>query len=175
MQRWERVYVELQRKAEKLGYQPPSQIGSSNSQVFEFRIKGKPVLLLAFRDLARSDDYKLPNRLWAEGLELVLERFEELTRHGQTLPQAAAIVTDNIGDAFVVVMMNELVSLYHEKGAFRERDGHRRFTFTVEREPDGYFLQMPYGQPHVRLSSVNSVDSLLLLLKAAKQPSALSQ
>src|SRR5438876_1868704 len=72
MQRWEQVYNELQRKAEKLGYRPPTQIGGVGSQVFEFRVGKEATLLLAFRDLARKEDYKVKNRLWAEGLELVL-------------------------------------------------------------------------------------------------------
>lgn len=170
MQRWEKVYDELQRKAARLGYNPPTQIGAGLSQVFEFKLRGSPVLLLAFRDLGRKQDFKVPNRLWAEGLDLVLERYEELSRKGKTLPQAAAIVIDNIGNAFVVVMMNELLDLYREKGALGTDDGHRRLTFIVQREPDGYYLQMPYGRPPVRLTSVNSVDSLVLLLKAAKSP-----
>jgi hypothetical protein len=170
MQRWEQVYNELQRKAERLGYAPPKQLGSGLSQVFEFRDRSDPVLLLAFRDLARKPDYKVPNRLWAEGLELVLERYTKLAALGKRLPQAAAIVIDNRGDAFVVVMINELLDLYREKGALTTPDGGRRFTFVVECEPDGYYLQMPFGRPSVRLTSVNSVESLVLLLKTAKSP-----
>lgn len=170
MQRWEQVYNQLQKKAERLGYNPPKQRGSGNSQVFEFRHGPNPVLLLAFRDLARKEDYKVPNRLWAEGLDLVLERYSELAAVGKQLPQAAAIVIDNLGDSFVVVMINELLDLYRDKGAPSAPDGSRRFTFVLQREPDGYYLQMPYGQPAVRLTSVNSVDSLVLLLKAAKSP-----
>lgn len=170
MQRWEQVYNQLQKRAERLGYYPPKQRGSGNSQVFEFRHGSNPVLLLAFRDLARKEDYKVPNRLWAEGLDLVLERHSELAAAGKPLPQAAAIVIDNLGDAFVVVMINELLDLYREKGALATPDGSRRFTFVVQRESDGYYLQMPFGQTPVRLTSVNSVDSLVLLLKAAKSP-----
>jgi len=170
MQRWEQVYNELQRKAEKLGFRPPTQIGGTGSQVFEFRIGKEPALLLAFRDLARKEDYKVKNRLWAEGLDLVLDRFDQLSRLGKQLPQAAAIVIDNIGDAFVVVMIDELVQLYREKGALNNQDGHRHLTFNIQIESDGYYLQMPFGRPPVLLSSVNSVESLVLLLKAAKRP-----
>ncbi len=48
MKRWEQLYVELERKAEKLGYDPPTQIGSENSQTYEYRVNNKPVLLIAF-------------------------------------------------------------------------------------------------------------------------------
>ena len=170
MQRWERVYDELQRRAARLGYAPPKQLGGPQSQTFEFRVRRDPVLLLAFRDLARKEDYAAQNRLWAEGLDLVLERYEELAKQGTSVPQAAAIVIDNIGDAYVVVMMDELLALYREKGALDRRDGHRRLTFVVQREAAGYFLQMPYGEPPAKLTSVNSVESLVLLLKAAKAP-----
>ena len=170
MQRWERVYVDLQQRAERLGYAPPRQIGGDQSQVFEFKIGGTPVLLLAFRDLGRKEDYAAPNQLWAEGLDLVLSRFDELRKQGKRLPQAAAIVIDNIGDAYVVVMMDELLRLYAEKDALNRNDGHRRLTFVVQREADGYYLKMPYGGAPMRLTSVNSVDSLVLLLKAAKTP-----
>lgn len=170
MQRWEQVYTDLQRRAERLGYAPPRQIGGDQSQVFEFKIRGNSVLLLAFRDLGRKEDYALPNELWAEGLDLVLARFEELGQQGKELPQAAAIVIDNIGDAYVVVMMDELLRLYREKNALNRNDGHRRLTFVVQRESDGYYLRMPYGRPPTKLTSVNTVDSLVLLLKAAKTP-----
>jgi hypothetical protein len=172
MQRWEQVYADLQRRAELLGYAPPRQIGGDQSQVFEFKIRGRPVLLLAFRDLGRKEDYAAPNQLWAEGLDLVLERFAELRRQGKQLPQAAAIVIDNIGDAFVVVMMDELLRLYEEKNALNRNDGHRRLTFVVQRDANGYYLKMPYGGRPMKLTSVNTVDSLLLLLKAAKTPAS---
>jgi len=84
--------------------------------------------------------------------------------------QAAAIVLDNMAGSFIVVMIDELIQLYREKGALNKHDSHRRLTFTIQREPDGYFLQMPYGRPPVRLSSVDSVEELVLLLKAAKSP-----
>jgi hypothetical protein len=170
MQRWEEVYNEIQRKSERIGYNPPTQIGGRGSQVFEFRINKQPVLLLAFRDLARKPDYKLPNDLWAEGLELILTRLDEISKQGKERPQAAAIVTDNIGNAFVVVMMDELIEMYQQKGSFDATDGHRRFTFVVQRDGNKYSLRMPNGQPSKPLTSVNSVESLLLLLKAAKSP-----
>lgn len=168
--RWEQAYDELQRRAEKIGYDPPTQLGSGTSQVFEFRSRRKPVLLLAFRDLARKKDYKVHNRLWAEGLDLVLDRYNELTRQGKPLPRAAAIVVDNKSDVFIVVMMDELLALYRRKGALGTADGHRRLTFVVQKEEDRYALQMPFGEPPVPLTAVNSVDTLVLLLKTAKEP-----
>jgi hypothetical protein len=170
MKRWEEVYSELQRKAERLGYAPPLQIGSANSQTFEFKLRGNPVLLLAFRDLAHKPDYAVDDRLWAEGLDLVLSRYQDLAKQGQRLPQAAAIVIDNIGNSFIVVMMTELLDLYRQKGVPDTPDGSRRFTFVVRREGGSYYLQMPYGRPSVRLTAVNSVEDLVLLLKAAKAP-----
>lgn len=41
MQRWELVYNELQRAAEKLGYAPPKRIGGEQSQVYEFKVAGE--------------------------------------------------------------------------------------------------------------------------------------
>ena len=171
LRRWEEAYNELQRRAEHIGYDPPTQIGSGTSQVFEFRARRRPVLVLAFRDLARKDDYKVKNRLWAEGLDLVLDRFNDLSRQGKPLPRAAAIVVDNKADNFVVVMMDELLNLYQRKGALGIHDGHRRLTFVIEKEDGQYALQMPFGEVATPLTSVNSVDSLVLLLKAAKDPS----
>ena len=168
--RWEQVYNELQRESERLGYNPPRQIGGPQSQVFEYSSKAGPVLLLAFRDLAQKPDYAAPNTLWAEGLDLVLERFQELARLGKRTPQAAAIVIDNKVGKYVVVMINELIDLYRQKGAPASPDGSRRFTFVVIREEDGYSLQMPFGRQPLALTSVDSVSSLTLLLKASKAP-----
>ena len=173
VERWQKVYIELQRRSEKLGYNPPKIIGSDKSQVFEYRIGQRPVLLLAFRDLGRKEGYARPNRLWAEGLELVLQRYNELERDGiSPLPQAAAIVIDNIGDSYVVVMMDELITLYRAKGAPTSRDGSRHFTFVVIRDGKNYFLQRPDDQPPIPLTNVNSIESLFLLLKSLKQPAS---
>jgi hypothetical protein len=168
MARWEQVYGELQRKAERLGYSPPVQIGSGNSQVFEFRIGRKPVLLVAFRDLGRKPDYSMPNRLWAEGLDLVLDRYTELTKAGEKRPPAIAVVIDNIGDSYAVVTMDELLSLYLERGKKQHTPGSRQFTFQVERRDNKYFLVMPEGLPAQPLLNVNSVDSIVLLLKTLR-------
>lgn len=171
VQRWQKVYRELQQRSEKIGYNPPKIIGSGNSQVFEYRVGQRPVLLLAFRDLGQKEGYANPNRLWAEGLELVLKRYVEHERNGVApLPQAAAIVIDNIGDAYVVVMLDELITLYRSKGAFASRDSSRHFTFVVVREGNKYFLQRPGDLPQIELTDVNSVESLFLLLKSLKQP-----
>jgi hypothetical protein len=170
VQRWQKVYRELQQRSEKIGYHPPKIIGSGNSQVFEYRIGQRPVLLLAFRDLGQKEGHANPNRLWAEGLELVLKRYVEHERNGVApLPQAAAIVIDNIGDAYVVVMLDELIPLYRSKGAFASRDSSRHFTFVVVREGNKYFLQRPGDLPQIELTNVNSIESLLLLLKSLKR------
>jgi hypothetical protein len=169
MQRWEKIYNLLQQKSERLGFDPPEQIGSANSQVFEYSWKGVPVLIIRFRDLGRKPNYSAPNHLWAEGLDLVLSRYKELARLGRApLPQAAAIVIDNIGDAYIVVMITELLELYRTKGLPTSPDGSRRFTFVVRREPTAYYLKMPYGLNDMLLTAVNNIDSLLLLLKSSK-------
>lgn len=168
MTRWEQVYSELQRKAERFGYSPPTQLGSANSQVFEFRIDKRPVLLVAFRDLGRKPDYSMPNRLWAEGLELVLDRYSELSKAGVKVPPAIAVVIDNIGDSYAVVTMDELLRLYLERLKRPHTPGGRQFTFQVERQANKYFLVMPEGQPPQPLVNVNSVDSILLLLKTLR-------
>lgn len=168
MKRWEQVYNELQRKSERMGYDPPEQIGSSNSQIYKYSWRGTPILIIAFRDLAQRPDYALPNRLWAEGLDLVLRHYDRLAREGGTLPQAAAIVIDNLRDAYIVVMITELLELYRSRRALDASDGRRHFTFVVRREDSDYFLVMPGGSPEMPLTSVNRIDSLLLLLKSAK-------
>jgi hypothetical protein len=169
VQRWETVYNELQRQAEKLGYAPPSQVGAENSQVFEFRVNRKSVLLVAFRDLGRKKDYSAPDRLWAEGLDLVLQRYDELSRQGvDPLPQAIAIVIDNIGESYVVITMDELIKLYKRRMVMPGYEGSRIFTFVVQRTAEGYFLQMPADEPPLPLTHVNSIDSIVLLLKSMK-------
>jgi hypothetical protein len=82
VERWQKVYIELQQRSEKLGCRPPKKIGSGKSQIFEYRIGQRPVLLLAFRDLGRKEDCARLNRLWAEGLELVRQRYNELECDG---------------------------------------------------------------------------------------------
>jgi hypothetical protein len=168
MKRWEKVYNELQRKSERIGYDPPEQIGSANSQIYEYSWHGRPILIIAFRDLAQKPDYALPNRLWAEGLDLILKHYNKLAREGgQPLPQAVAVVIDNLRDAYIVVMITELLELYRSRRALGATDGRRHFTFVVRREDSNYFLVMPDGYPEMPLSSVNEIDSLLLLLKSA--------
>src|SRR5437763_16150333 len=161
MSRSQQVCSELQLKAQRLAYSPPAQLGSANSQIFEFRIDKKPVLLIAFRDLGRKPDYSMPDRLWAEGLELVLDRYSELSSAGKKLPPAIAVVIDNIGDSYAVVTMDELLRLYLERLKRPHSLNSRQFTFQVERRDDKYFLVMPEGQAAQPLLNVNSVDSIL--------------
>ncbi|SRR6266571_492318 len=113
MARWEAVYSDLQRKAEQLGYSPPVQLGSSNSQTFEFRTRGRPVLLIAFRDLGRKPDYSMPNRLW-RGSTWFWIATRNCQRRVRRRP-AIAVVIDNIGDSYAVVTMDELLQLYLER------------------------------------------------------------
>jgi len=67
-------------------------------------------------------------------------------------------------------MLDELIALYRSKGALSSRDGSRHFTFVVVRDGKKYFLQRPGDLPQIPLTYVNSVESLLLLLKSAKLP-----
>lgn len=170
MKRWEQLYVELQRKAEKLGYDAPSGIGRDNSQTVEYRVGKKPVLLIAFRDLGLKPNYSTPNRLWAEGLDLVLKRYMEFAKQTplEKIPQAIAIVIDNIGDSYVVVTMNELFELYRER-IKTSNSKSRKFTFVVERRDTKYFLVMPEGHPEVPLLNVSSMDSIVSLLKSLQK------
>lgn len=169
MPHWLTVYRELQFKSERIGYDPPEQIGSPNSQVFEYSWRGSPVLIIAFRDLAQKPDYALPNRLWAEGLDLVLKRYNDLAHEGrEPLPRAAAIVIDNLRGVYIVVMITELLELYRSRRALNATDGGRHFTFVVRCEDSEYFLVMPDDSREMPLTSVNKIDSLLLLLKGAQ-------
>ena len=134
----------------------------------EFRIGRSPVLLIAFRDLGRKPDYSTPDRLWAEGLDLVLDRYSELSKTNPKMPPAIAVVIDNIGNSYAVVTMDELVQLYFERRKKPHAPGSRQFTFQVERQDNKYFLVMPEGRPPQPLLNVNSVDSIVLLLKTLR-------
>jgi hypothetical protein len=170
MKRWEQLYVELERKAEKLGYDPPTQIGSDNSQTFEYRINNKPVLLIAFRDLGLKPGYTRPDRLWAEGLDLVLERYLEIVKQTPAkLPPAIAVVIDNIAGSYVIVPMNELIELYRVRMKNSYSRGNRKLTFVVERSDDSYFLVMPHNFPAKPLINVNNMTSVVELLKSLRK------
>ena len=167
MKRWEQLYVELQRKTEKFGYDPPHRIGGDLSQTFEYRRKRKPVLLIAFRDVGLKPDYVRPNRLWVEGLDLVMTRLVEIGRErpAEPLPPAIAIVIDNIGDSYVVVTLTELFDVYWERVEHPRMQGSRQFTFAVERRESGYYLVAPGNEPNVPLLNVGSMDPIVALLK----------
>jgi hypothetical protein len=168
MKRWEQLYVELELKAEKIGYDPPIQIGSDNSQTFEYRFNDKPVLLIAFRDLGLKPGYTRPDRLWAEGLDLILERYLEIIKQtpGQ-FPPAIAIVIDNIGGSYVIVRMNDLFELYRAR--VKTSGGNRKFTFVVERRDNRYFLVMPHDLPKKPLIQINNMASIISLLKSLRK------
>jgi len=168
MKRWEQLYVELERKAEKIGYDPPTQIGSDNSQTFEYRINNKPALLIAFRDLGLKPGYRRPDRLWAEGLDLIFERYLEIIKQtpGQ-FPPAIAIVIDNIGGSYVIVPMNDLIELYRAR--MKTSRGIRKFTFVVERRDNGYFLVMPHDLPAKPLIHIDNMASVVSLLKSLRK------
>ena len=75
---------------------------------------------------------------------------------------------DNIGDSYAVVTMDELLRLYLERLRKPHAPGSRQFTFQVERRDKKYFLVMPGGQPPQPLLNVNSVDSIVLVLKTLR-------
>lgn len=168
--RWEQLYDELQRKADRIGYKPPRDLGQRNSQSFEFKWKGRPVLLIAFRDLAQDPNYAVPDRLWAEGLDLIEHRYAELAAAapGGSLPAAIALVIDNLRNAYIVVTLNELLELRRER-ARNDPNAGDRLTFVVLYRPEGYLLRMPAGGDPVPLTEVNSIESIVLLLKTLKQ------
>ncbi len=167
MKRWEQLDVELQRKAEKLGYDAPRQIGGDASQTFEYQRNRQPVLLVAFRDVGLKPDYARPDRLWVEGLDLVMKRLVEIgnLRPQEALPPAIAIVIDNIGDSYVLVTLSDLFEIYRARMNEPHAKGSRQFTFAVERRSAGYFLVTPGDEPNAPLLNVGSMAPVVALLK----------
>ena len=105
-----------------------------------------------------------PDRPWVEGLDLVLDRYARLAEenpHG-SLPPAVAIVIDNIGQAYVVVPLNDLLDLYLHRIRSNLNPKSRKFTFVLIRGQDGYSLQMPHDKSEVPLTTVNSLERLSL-------------
>jgi hypothetical protein len=175
MKRWEQLYVELQRKAERLGYLPPLQLGTANSQTYEFQIGNRPALLVAFRDVGLKRNYSRPDRPWVEGLDLVLDRYAKLAEENPRgpLPPAVAIVIDNIGGAYVVVRLNDLLDLYRHRIRSNLDPKSRKFTFVLIRRQDGYSLQMPHDKSEMPLTIVNSMESVVSLLKSLRDKAPL--
>jgi hypothetical protein len=165
----------MQQKAERLGYFPPLQLGTANSQTYEFQIGTRPVLLVAFRDVGLKRNYSRPDRPWVEGLDLVLDRYAKLADEnpGGPLPAAIAVVIDNIGGAYVVVRLNNLIDLYLHRIRSNPDPESRKFTFVLIRRPEGYFLQMPRDTSEVPLTTVNSLESVVSLLKSVRDKARL--
>lgn len=175
VKRGDQLYVELQQKAERLGYFPPLQLGATNSQSYEFQMGNRPVLLVAFRDVGLKRNYSRPDRLWVEGLDLVLDRYAKIAEEnpGGPLPPAIAVVIDNIGGAYVVVRLNDLLDLYLHRIRSNPNPESRKFTFVLIRRPDGYFLQMPRDKSEVPLTTVNSLQSVVSFLKSLRDKARL--
>lgn len=154
----------MRRAAVSKGYTTLFPLGGKQTQTFEFRKGGKPTAIVAFRDVAKKDDYARPDRLWIEGLDLVLERYVALHASRVTLPPAFAIVIDNIRSGYVVVPIGELLQLYLKRLPKPHSDDSRWRTFTVEVRGDAYFLVMPDDLPAHRLPNVNSLSPILAVL-----------
>jgi hypothetical protein len=88
---WKQIYNTLRRAAVPKGYTTLFPLGGKQTQTFEFRKGGKPTAIVAFRDVAKKGDYARPNRLWVEGLDLVLERYVELHGSRVRLPPSFAL------------------------------------------------------------------------------------
>jgi hypothetical protein len=170
MKKSDQLYIELQQRAERLGYFPPLQLGKGNSQTYEFQLGNRAILLIAFRDVGLKLNYSRPDRLWVEGLDIALDRYAKLSQQnaGEPLPPAVAVVTDNIGEAYVVVRLNDLFDLYLYRIRNNLDPESRKFTFVLIRRSKEYFLQMPRGEPEVRLSTVNSMRSIITVLQRSR-------
>jgi hypothetical protein len=169
MKRWKQIYLELKQKADELGYSAPVPLGSGNSQSYEFQIDNQPALLVAFRDVGLKPNYSKPDRLWVEGLDLVLDRYTYTTlakdKRARTLP-SFAIVSDNIRNAYVVVSLNNLFELYLHRIHSNPDPNSRKFTFVVIHRQQGYLLQMPREKSEVALTTVNSLATVVSQLKS---------
>jgi hypothetical protein len=84
------------------------------------------------------------------------------------LPPAIAVVIDNIHDSYLVVTIDELLRLYWERLKKPHLKGSRQFTFQVEWRAGGYSLVMPGNRPNIPLTHVNSIQSVVLLLKTLR-------
>jgi len=161
---WETVYKDLRRAATSKGYTTLPRLGGKHSQTFEFQKAGKPIAIVAFRDVGKKDHYARPNRLWVEGLDLVLARYSDLHKAGSNVPPAFAVVIDNIRTAFIVVPIRELLQLYLKRVAKPHPADSRQFTFTIEVRNAGYYLVMPDDLPARPLADVNSLTPVLAVL-----------
>src|SRR5438046_6924800 len=162
--RWEQIYVQLQQAAAPKGYAAPFQLGGAASQTFEFRHAGKPKAIVAFRDLAKDSDYARPDRLWAEGLDLVLARYAALHQSKVSVPPAFAVVIDNIRGNYVTVPMRDLLSLYLKRLPKPHARGSRWRTFVIDVRGGAYYLVMPDDLPALPLPSVNTLTPIITAL-----------
>ena len=132
------------------------------------------MLLVAFRDVGLKRNYSRPDRLWVEGLDLVLDRYAKLSQEntGEPLPMAIAVVSDSIGDAYIVVRLNDLLDLYVYRIRNNSDPDSRKFTFVVIRRSKEYFLQMPRGESEIPLRTVNSLQSIIRHLELSRSKAA---
>ncbi len=172
MRPWEKLYVELDRAASRLGYSAPYQLGSGNSQCFGFKYARRPVVLFGFRDLARDPaKYKAEDHLWVEGFGPILREYVRLITEDeeQELPISYGIVIDNMENRFVVVPLRLLLATYELRSELRF-EKLRNLTFGLIRGPGhGYTLQTPAGAANIVLEKVDTLQPILDALKEAKQ------
>lgn len=161
---WKQLHNTLRRAAVSKGYTTLFPLGGKQTQTFEFRKGAKPTAIVAFRDVAKKDGYARPDRLWIEGLDLVLERYVALHGSHVKLPPAFAIVIDNMRSGYVVVPIGELLQLYLRRLPKPHADDTRWRTFTVEVRGNAYFLVMLDDLPAHPLPDVNSLSSIIAVL-----------
>lgn len=164
------VYNELDKRASRLGYSPPRDLGKNRSQCYELLWKGTPILLVGFRDLARIPDYSAENRLWVEGFQPILRRVNECIGAGDDppfIPPAYGIIYDNPARDFVLVPFRHLISTYSKRLEPRLKT-MTHFSFSVVRDDEAYYLQTPRGGDNLPLRHVGTLEPLLSILERGR-------
>ncbi len=161
---WETLRDALRRAAVAKGYTTLPQLGDAHSQTYEFQKAAKPKAIVAFRDVGRKADYARPERLWVEGLDLVLQRYSSLNVSAPRLPPAFAVVSDNLRGHFVVIPIKDVLLRYLSRLRKPHADGSRVLTLTIEVRTDGYFLVMPDDEPNRPLPDVDTFAPILRVL-----------
>ena len=161
---WETIRDTLRRVAVAKGYTTLPHLGDAHSQTYEFRKAGKPKAIVAFRDVGKKATYARPNRLWVEGLELVLDRYMNLNLSEPRLPPAFAVVSDNLRGHFVVAAIKDVLLRYHSRLQKPHAEGSRVFTLTIEVRASSSFLVMPEDEPNRPLPDVDTFAPILRVL-----------
>lgn len=72
-----------------------------------------------------------------------------------------------------MVRLNDLLDLYLHRIRSNPNPESRKFAFVLIRRPEGYFLQMPRDKAEVPLTTVNSLQSVVSLLKSLRDKARL--